>query len=140
MVNSVLTRRVGRELRRSFGFSGIVHGIPSHKESGTAPAEEFFAAVDAGHNVSPSMREEMELRERAKNTLGNLTLLTPPANTVNGNEGWDYKRERIGKSLLALNRDIANHPYWSEQEIRERGEKLAQSAHLVWPGLTAVQH
>lgn len=48
---------------------------------------------------------------------------------------WDYKRERIGKSLLALNRDIADNPEWGEQEIRDRGEKLAESAHLVWPGL-----
>ena len=105
------------------------------KRSGTAPSEDFFAAVDAGHSVTPEMREEMDLRERVKNTLGNLTLLTPPANTVNGNEGWDYKRQRIGKSLLALNRDIADHDGWSEGEIRIRGEKLAESAHRVWPGL-----
>lgn len=106
------------------------------RKSGPAPAEDFFAAIDAGHIVSPEMREEMDQRERAKNTLGNLTLLTPPANTVNGNEGWSFKKGRIANSLLALNRDIADHEEWGEDEIRIRGEKLAESAHLLWPGLS----
>ncbi len=102
--------------------------------SGPAAHEQFFAAVDAGHSVSPEMREEMEVRERAKNTLGNLTLLTPPANSQNGNEGWAYKRERIAKSLLALNRDIAESDQWDEKAIRNRGEKLAEAADHIWPG------
>lgn len=148
----ILTK-LERELRTKFDENipienlSVEHILPDKwaknwplKKSGSAPSEDFFAAVDAGHNVSPEMREEMDLRERAKNTLGNLTLLTPPANTVNGNESWNYKRERIGKSLLALNRDIANSPDWSEDEIRDRGEKLAESAHLVWPGLSAIQN
>lgn len=146
----ILTK-LERELRTKFDENipienlSVEHILPDKwaknwplRRSGTAPSEDFFAAVDAGHSVSPEMREEMDLRERAKNTLGNLTLLTPPANTVNGNEGWDYKRQRIGKSLLALNRDIADHDQWSEDEIRIRGEKLAESAHRVWPGLEPV--
>lgn len=103
--------------------------------AGLAPHEQFFAAVDAGHSISPEMREEMEVRERAKNTLGNLTLLTPPANSQNGNDGWLVKRQRIGKSLLALNRDIAENDRWDEAAIRLRGEKLAEAADQVWPGL-----
>jgi hypothetical protein len=146
----ILTK-LERELRTKFDENipienlSVEHILPDKwaknwplKRSGAAPSEDFFAAVDAGHSVSPEMREEMDLRERVKNTLGNLTLLTPPANTVNGNEGWDYKRQRIGKSLLALNRDIADHDQWSEEEIRIRGEKLAESAHRVWPGLESV--
>ena len=103
--------------------------------SGPAPHEQFFAAVDAGHSILPGMRDEMEAREQAKNTLGNLTLLTPPANSQNGNEGWSIKRERAGKSLLALNRDVADHDTWDEYAIRIRGEKLAEVADQVWPGL-----
>lgn len=102
---------------------------------GVAPHEQFHAAVDAGHLISPEMREEMEVRERAKNTLGNLTLLTPPANSQNGNEGWPFKRERIARSLLALNRDIAEHDCWDEESIRTRGEKLAEAVDVVWPGI-----
>ena len=103
-------------------------------KAGQAPHEEFFAAIDGGHKVDPEMRDEMDVRERAKNTLGNLTLLTPPANSHNGNEGWSFKRERIAKSLLALNRDIAENENWDEVLIRERGEKLAGQANIVWPG------
>lgn len=103
--------------------------------TGSAPHEQFFAAVDAGHVVPPEMRDEMEVRERAKNTLGNLTLLTPPANSQNGNEDWPYKRQRIAKSLLALNRDIADNEHWNEEAIRLRGEKLAEAADAVWPGI-----
>lgn len=103
--------------------------------SGRAPHEQFFAAIDAGHSISPEMRDEMEARERAKNTLGNLTLLTPPANSQNGNEGWPFKRVRIGKSLLAMNRDVAEQDFWDEEAIRIRGENLAEAADRVWPGL-----
>ncbi|MFN2099622.1 DUF262 domain-containing protein [Altererythrobacter sp. MF3-039] len=147
----ILTK-LERELRTKFDENipienlSIEHILPDKwaknwplKKSGIAPSEDFFAAVDAGHSVSPEMREEMDLRERAKNTLGNLTLLTPPANTVNGNEGWDFKRERIGKSLLALNRDIAENDQWGEEEIRDRGERLAEAVHRVWPGLSNVE-
>lgn len=106
--------------------------------AGQAPHEQFFAAIDAGHSISPGMRDEMEAREQAKNTLGNLTLLTPPANSQNGNEGWSFKRERIGKSLLAMNRQVAEHDTWNEEAIRLRGERLAEAADQVWPGLGSV--
>lgn len=103
-------------------------------KSGSAPHEIYFAAVDGGHQISSEMREEMEVRERAKNTLGNLTLLTPPANSQNGNEGWLFKKERIAKSLLALNRDIAENERWDETLIQDRGEKIASLANLIWSG------
>ncbi|KQM66323.1 hypothetical protein ASE75_14960 [Sphingomonas sp. Leaf17] len=106
--------------------------------SGAAPHENYFSAIDGGNPVSAEMREEMEIRERAKNTLGNLTLLTPPANSQNGNEGWPFKRERIAKSLLALNRNIAENDEWDEKLIRDRGEQLADAAHKVWPGLVSA--
>ena len=104
------------------------------EKSGQSPHESYFAAVNEGHLVSPEMRNEMDMREQAKNTLGNLTLLTPPANSQNGNEGWPFKRERIAKSLLVLNRDVAENERWDEALIRERGEKLADAVHNVWPG------
>jgi hypothetical protein len=104
-------------------------------KTGAAPHEEFFAAVDGGHQISPEMRDEMDVRQRAKNALGNLTLLTPPANSHNGNEGWSHKRSRIAQSLLALNREIAENEQWDEKLIRDRGEKLAEAADRVWPGL-----
>ncbi|MDB5715986.1 MAG: hypothetical protein JWO15_3383 [Sphingomonadales bacterium] len=106
--------------------------------SGAAPHENYFSAIDGGYPVSAEMREEMDVRERAKNTLGNLTLLTPPANSQNGNEGWPFKRERIAKSLLALNRNIAENDGWDEKLIRNRGEQLADAAHKVWPGLASA--
>ena len=147
----ILTR-LERELRTKFDEDipienlSVEHILPGKwaknwplKKSGAAPSEDFFEAVDAGHTVSPAMREEMDLRERAKNTLGNLTLLTAPANTVNGNEGWDYKRKRISESLLALNRNIADHDCWSEVAIRARGEKLAEAADGLWPGLKPTE-
>jgi uncharacterized protein with ParB-like and HNH nuclease domain len=105
-------------------------------KSGHAPHESYFVAVDGGHQVSPEMREEMDARERAKNTIGNLTLLTPPANSQNGNESWSFKRERIAKSLLVLNRDIAENDQWDEALIRDRGEKIAEQANMVWAGIT----
>jgi hypothetical protein len=124
----------------------VEHILPDHwaenwplTNTGQAPHESFFAAVDAGHEVSPEMREEMELRERAKNTLGNLTLLTPPANSQSGNEAWAEKRKRVAKSLLALNRQIAENETWDEPLIMKRGEMLAEAADKQWPGIEVGQ-
>jgi hypothetical protein len=70
--------------------------------------------------------------------LGNLTLLTPPANFEAQNYDFEKKRPRLRTSLLAMNKDLADQTEWSEAEIHARAEKLANLAIALWaaPGQT----
>lgn len=45
---------------------------------------------------------------------------------------WPEKREKIGKSLLALNREIAGKQSWAEEEIESRAANLAAVANRIW--------
>ncbi|MHA3793603.1 DUF262 domain-containing protein [Sphingomonas sp. YL-JM2C] len=99
----------------------------------TPPAEDPFAAVAAGYEVNDALRTEMQVRQIAKHTLGNLTMITNSLNPSLGNGPWAEKKARIGKSLLALNRDICNQEHWGEPQIAARAEALARSVLQVWP-------
>jgi hypothetical protein len=54
------------------------------------------------------------------------------------NQAFDAKRERLGKSLMALNTAIAESPVWDEAAIVQRGADLAQLAVNIWPHPNAV--
>ena len=94
-----------------------------------APTEDPYALLSTNEN----MRGEVEQREALINTLGNLTLLTSSLNPSLGNAAWDEKRIAISKSLLALNRGVAEHEFWNEAAIRERALALAGVINSVWP-------
>jgi hypothetical protein len=49
------------------------------------------------------------------------------------NQAFDGKRERLGKSLMALNTAIAEADVWDETAIVNRGAELAKLAIGVWP-------
>jgi Protein of unknown function (DUF1524) len=84
------------------------------------------------------MRILIDRREVAKNTLGNLTLLTSSANPSLSNlpfngEPEQNKREFLRSSLLKMNQEIANCPMWDEAAIQRRAERLADLATALWP-------
>ena len=72
-------------------------------------------------------------REAMKHTLGNLTLLNDSRNPSLGNMSFDVKRDAFRQSLLKLNREVADLPEWSEQEIRNRGGRFGALACEIWP-------
>jgi len=75
-------------------------------------------------------------RNTALHTLGNLTLLTVFLNTSSGNKGFDDKKTKFAEhSSLFLNKWFSAKQQWTEAEIRERGEKLADIAISRWIGL-----
>jgi hypothetical protein len=66
--------------------------------------------------------------------LGNLTLLTGKLNPLVSNGPWSRKREKIVEfSALALNRHFHDQIAWDEDAIRRRGERLFETARLIWP-------
>lgn len=97
------------------------------------PVESSFEAAVGNHPLTDQDKALMDMRQRWIDTLGNLTLLTEALNPSIGNGHWSAKREKIGKSLLALNRDIGAIDAWGEAEIEARAAKLAATANRIWP-------
>jgi hypothetical protein len=72
-------------------------------------------------------------RNRLKETIGNLTLLTQPLNSSVSNGPYQAKRKALMKhSLLVLNREITKHESWDEDIIVSRSRDLFGTAKLIW--------
>lgn len=75
-------------------------------------------------------------RERAIQTLGNLTILSEGLNSAQSNLPWDKKRPELMKhSLLPINQtlvDSSKTPVWDETAILKRGEQLLKPALMIW--------
>ena len=97
-----------------------------------APCESIYLAINLGYELDDETRRLMSEREQSIATLGNLTLVTGSLNAGVGNAGWETKRERLGKSLLALNREIAANEIWDEAAIERRAADLAKVANSIW--------
>ncbi len=73
-------------------------------------------------------------RNRLLDTFGNLTLLTKPFNASVSNGPFAHKRAALDShSLLVLNREVAKHKSWGEEEIVARGRALFAVAKDLWP-------
>jgi hypothetical protein len=83
--------------------------------------------------LSADQLAEIERRDRLKHTLGNLTLLTAPANAEALNYGTARKLERLKRSLLRLNQEIAREEQWDEGAIQRRAARLADLVIGIWP-------
>jgi hypothetical protein len=88
--------------------------------------------------LSADQLAEIERRDRLKHTLGNLTLLTAPANAEALNYGFTRKLERLRLSLLRLNQEIAREEQWDEGAIQRRAARLADLAVALWPAPQAA--
>jgi hypothetical protein len=92
-------------------------------------ADGEFAPRGYGH---PKAKDRDELLH----TLGNLTLITGAHNISSGNKGFAQKREKFdAHTSLFLNKWFAKREAWTEADIRERGEHLAEKALIIWPGV-----
>jgi len=70
-------------------------------------------------------------------TLGNLTLLNLSVNREAQNKAFKTKRDLlIANTTLRLNIPLLGYKDndWTEEIIKQRGEKLADAALRVWPG------
>lgn len=83
--------------------------------------------------------EKAIARNTTLHTLGNLTPLTGGLNISSGNKGFDEKKANFAEHTgLFLNKWFSNKTQWTEEEIRERGERLADLAVARWVGLEDV--
>lgn len=97
------------------------------------PYESVWEAINQGIELDDETKSLMQERQRAVNTLGNLTLVTQALNPSISNGAWEKKRIRLGESLLALNRDISKAEDWNEVAIKERAAILADHINKIWP-------
>lgn len=97
-----------------------------------APCESIFQAGVNGHFLEGAVKAEMETRQQSVDVLGNLTLVTKSLNPSLSNAAWPIKRDRLGKSLLVLNREIAEKHTWDEGSITERGKNLGSLVNDIW--------
>lgn len=73
-------------------------------------------------------------RDRAVQTIGNLTILTQSLNSSVSNSAWSEKRpELLRNSLLPINLRLADAQEWDEAAIAERSEELLARALVLWP-------
>jgi len=82
-------------------------------------------------------------RNRLKHSIGNLTLLTKPMNSIQSNSGWPEKRALLldpeRGSLLVLNKEVTAVDEWNEAAIEARGTALFSLAATIWPFPTAAR-
>ena len=111
----------------------IEHVMPRTWQTNWPLPSGRTAPADLKGEMEPGMRSEVQARLDLIDTLGNLTLLTPPANAAASNYGFEAKKERLNGSLLKLNTAICGEPVWDEAAIIARGRRLAEVAVRIWP-------
>lgn len=100
---------------------------------GSSPTSDqnYQAIFSSAEDDSPVGR--IVRRNRIKETLGNLTLLTKPLNSSVSNGPFEGKRQALkDNSLLVLNQEVSALEDWGEEAIATRGKALFQSARTIW--------
>jgi len=92
-----------------------------------------FAPRDRQTGVDEALRAEINARDSLIHSIGNLTLLTPPANTSASNAGFETKRARLLDSLLSTNAAILKENTWDEATILQRADRLSLLTSELWP-------
>lgn len=87
-------------------------------------------------NEDDSVVGQIVRRNRLKQTLGNLTLLTRPLNAKQQHAPWEDKRALLQDleygSVLVMNREVAALDAWDEAAIQKRGGSLFELAQTIW--------
>jgi hypothetical protein len=90
--------------------------------------QSLFAVIEDETTVGQIVR-----RDRIKQTLGNLTLVTQSFNSGVSNFAFDVKRvEFEDQSVLMLTKDFVKKKAWDESEIENRGRALFEIARNIW--------
>ncbi len=98
------------------------------------PSEWDFSQALYSSKEDESVSGQIVRRNRLKDTIGNLTLVTPSFNSHVSNEAFDVKRKEFDdQSVLMMTRDFVKKNRWCETEIEERGQAIASQACEIWP-------
>ena len=90
--------------------------------------QSVFAVIEDETTVGQIVR-----RDRMKQTLGNLALVTQSFNSGVSNFAFDVKRGDFeDQSVLMLTKDFVRKKRWDEAEIENRGRALFEIAQNIW--------
>lgn len=101
----------------------IEHVLPQ------SPTNEWWDMLRADLSGDETVEE---LHSSLVHTFGNLSLTA--YNAKLSNDSFQAKKEILGNSGLAMNREIAQAPRWGRAEILARGRALADRIIGIWPG------
>jgi hypothetical protein len=128
--------------RNKFNINGslqdgltIEHLLPQEWPEHWPLSDGRSAPRDRATGIDEDMRASIMARDALVHTLGNLSLLTPPANTIASNYAFETKRERLKDSLLNMNAIILKEDAWDEARIGARADYLTSLAVKIWPGV-----
>jgi hypothetical protein len=117
----------------------VEHIMPQAWRNHWTLADGRRVPKDTLTGVDNAMQREIQTRDGALHTLGNLTLITVPGNTVASDSEFSEKAPWLAKSLLALNLEILETDRTREklaldvERILNRSLVLAVRAIAVWP-------
>lgn len=90
--------------------------------------QAFFAVLE-----DESVLGRIVKRNRIKQTLGNLTLVTQSFNSGVSNLAFETKRQEFeDQSIMMLTKDFVKKTAWNEDEIANRGKVLFEHAKQIW--------
>lgn len=94
---------------------------------------KFGGDVSAGDEI----HQQINKRDAAVNTIGNLTLLSRNQNIEAGNKPFKEKCKVYADDEIAtmLTKSILGFSDWDEDAITERGRKLFIIARKIWPDI-----
>lgn len=119
------------------------------RDTGYSETLEFTQDLEIEHILPQEWSHHWELpgskppeverieRDKAKNKIGNLTILTDKLNPSVSNASWHDKREAIQEhTVLRINHHLVTNwaDQWNEDTIAERGKWLAERASKIWDG------
>ena len=118
----------------------LLRKLENHKRKEIVDIESYTIEhiMPQNENLSSEWRKDLgenweEIQKTYLHTLGNLTLTR--YNSELSDKPFKEKRNMDGgfaDSPLRLNRGLGQLEVWNEQEIVNRGQKLAEQAILVW--------
>jgi hypothetical protein len=107
-------------------------------DGGVKPTSDQVLQARWSINEDDSIVGQIVRRDRLKQNIGNLTLLTQSMNSKQSHEAWEKKRQALNDpkygSLLVLNKEITAKDVWDETSIETRSKDLFKLAAVIWPG------
>lgn len=87
-----------------------------------------YPSIKHSDGTEYNMLEKADNRDKAVNSIGNMTLLKSKLNSSISNASYDEKRKQIKQYIsLELNKDlIHNYSSWSEEQIASREKELTK--------------
>ena len=123
-------------------------GSKSTKEAIRYMLRKIHKHLDSSHEINIDntevhiehiMPEDNSIWQVAQDThetylwrLGNLALLSGPANISISNKAFDVKKQRYVDSKIEPNKDLATKSSWTATEIEDRQKSFASYALKIW--------